>query len=63
MPVPENSGEYLGLNAACRRYGLAYSTTRAKIASGELPAYRFGRRVFLRPADIEALFQPIQGEQ
>ena len=31
-----------------------------KIASGELPAYRLGRRVLVRKADLLALIQPVR---
>ena len=49
---PPTSGEYIGLYAAVERYGLAYSSLRAWVRSGRLPAYRTPNgRVWLRPED------------
>ncbi len=38
----------------------ARRTIDRKIASGELPAYRLGRRVLVRKADLLALIQPVR---
>lgn len=38
-----------------------YSTLRKKIASGELPAERVGRRYFILEADLEAMVAPVVG--
>ncbi|MDE9364125.1 DNA-binding protein [Luteipulveratus sp. YIM 133132] len=41
-------------------YG-GYSTLRKKIADGELPAERVGRRLFVRRDDLEAMATPVVG--
>ena len=46
--------------AAERGFG-GYSTLRKKIASGELPAERVGRRYLVRETDLEALTSPVVG--
>jgi excisionase family DNA binding protein len=46
---------------AATELGFAYSTLRKKIASGDLPAERFGRRLFVRVDDLEALLTPVVG--
>lgn len=43
-----------------RGYG-GYSTLRKKIASGELPAERVGRRYLIREVDLEAMVAPVVG--
>jgi excisionase family DNA binding protein len=43
-----------------RGYG-AYSTLRKKIASGELPAERVGRRYVILETDLEAMAKPVVG--
>lgn len=41
-------------------YG-GYSTLRKKVASGDLPAERVGRRIFVRQTDLEAMPTPVVG--
>lgn len=50
------------LNKAAEKgtYG-GYSTLRRKVASGELPAERVGRRYLIRENDLEALVTPVAG--
>jgi hypothetical protein len=55
-------GEYIGLRAVMDRWpGLAYSSLRAYIKSGQLPAFRTpSGKLWVRPADVEALFRPVE---
>lgn len=46
--------------AAERGFG-GYSTLRKKIASGELPADRVGRRYLILESDLEAMAAPVIG--
>ena len=41
--------------------GAGYSTLRAAVRTGRLPAFRMrgGRRLYVRVADAQALFQPV----
>lgn len=39
--------------------GLSVDTIDRLIAAGKLPAYRVGRSIRLRWADVEALLQPV----
>ena len=45
-------------------YGVAYSTARQWIREGRLKAYRVkqGRQVYVKVADIEAIFVRLGGE-
>ena len=50
----------LSIRAAADAYGVSEKTIRRRIASGDLPAFRFGpRSIRLRPEDVEALARPI----
>lgn len=51
----------LSLRAAAERGFAGYSTLRKKIASGELPAERYGRRFLVRVDDLEAMLTPVTG--
>jgi hypothetical protein len=54
------TGEYEGLRTASARSGIPQSTLRHYVASGRVPAYRTpSRRLWFRPADIDALFTPV----
>lgn len=59
--APEH-GEFIGLNEVMRRWpGLAYSSLRAYIRSGRLPAFRTpSGKLWVRPTDVAALFTPVQ---
>lgn len=46
--------------AAAAGYG-GYSTIRARIASGELPASRVGRNLKIRVSNLEAMPVPVRG--
>lgn len=45
--------------ALSRRIGT--STLRKRVADGTLPAERIGRRIYIRPEDLDALAQPVVG--
>lgn len=51
--------EYVDVPEVARRTGYSELTVRAKIRAGILPAVRRGRRLFIHPNDIEALFTPV----
>ena len=53
--------EHLTLSEAANRGFGGYSTLRKKVASGELPAERIGRRYVIRQSDLEALLVPAVG--
>lgn len=53
--------EKITLQEAVARVPLGYSTLRRKIASGEPPAERVGRRLIIRAADLDALTAPVVG--
>ncbi|WP_082802928.1 helix-turn-helix domain-containing protein [Microbacterium sp. CH1] len=49
------------LQEAARLRRIGHSTLRRKIADGSLPAERIGRRLYVRPNDLDALAQPVVG--
>ena len=51
--------EFETLTHEAKRVGVSEKTLRRRIASGELPAYRIGTRIRLKPADVDALLRPI----
>ncbi|HJQ07312.1 MAG TPA: helix-turn-helix domain-containing protein [Nocardioides sp.] len=59
MPVVlqnTKANPYLSLSEAAEIVGQSVNTLRRRIASGTLPAYRFGpRSIRVRLADVEAL--------
>lgn len=62
--VPEDReylsiNEYVGMGGAARRYDVSERTIRRLIAEGDLPAYRVGRQIRIRVADLDALATPI----
>jgi excisionase family DNA binding protein len=54
----------IALKQVPKVYGVAYSTCRQWIREGRLKAYRAkgGRQVYVRVADIEAMFVQVGGE-
>jgi excisionase family DNA binding protein len=46
--------EWLSTKEAARRLGITARTLYRFIDEGDLPAYRFGRVIRLKPADIDA---------
>lgn len=51
----------LTLTTAVERGFGGYSTLRRRIASGELPAERVGRRYLIRESDLEDMVAPVAG--
>lgn len=51
--------EYLSLQEAADRWGVSSKTVRRRIAEGKLAAYRSGRIIRLRVADVDAMMQPV----
>ena len=56
-PIPADATETL--RAGAERRGISERSIRRSIADGHLPAWRFGKRVFFRPADLDGLFTRI----
>ncbi len=50
---PANT-EWLSTKEAARRLGITARTLYRFIDEGDLPAYRFGRVIRLKPADVDA---------
>lgn len=56
QPAPE----WLSLQPAARLYGISVDTLRRRIATGQLPASRFGQRLIrVRARDLDRLFRAI----
>lgn len=51
--------QLLSLKEAADRVGVSVKTIRRRIADGQLPAYRTGRILRIKRADLEALMQPV----
>lgn len=51
--------EYLSLQEAADRVGVSVKTLRRRIAEGKLPAYRSGRIIRVRAADVDEMMQPV----
>lgn len=47
---------------ACARLGVALRTLYRIIDTGELPAYKFGRVIRLRTADVDAYIEAKDGD-
>lgn len=59
-PAPvQSAADRLSLQSAAARGPIAYSTLRKRIADGDLPAHRIGRRVFVRASDIDDLAEVV----
>lgn len=53
-------GTFISLSTAADILGISVHTLRRRIAAGELPAFRTGRRIIrVRIADIDKLLRPI----
>lgn len=57
--MAERKAGYIKLSDAAVYTSMSVKTLRRLIAQGELPAYRRGRLIYLRPADLDALFRRI----
>lgn len=52
--------EWLSLQQAAVIYGVSTDTIRRRVASGDLPAFRCGRRIIrVRAEDLSRLFREI----
>ena len=53
-------GAFISLSAAADMLGISVHTLRRRIAAGELPAFRTGRRIIrVRVSDLEDLLKRI----
>ena len=53
-------GAFISLNGAAEMLGLSVKTVRRRIADGELPAFRTGRRIIrIRVSDLETMLRRI----
>ncbi len=62
MSVIESTkpGAFISLSAAADMLGVSVHTLRRRIAAGELPAFRTGRRIIrVRVSDLEAMLKRI----
>lgn len=62
MPVIESTkpGAFISLSAAADILGISVHTLRRRIAAGELPAFRTGRRIIrVRVSDLEKLMRRV----
>ncbi|MCW5954577.1 MAG: helix-turn-helix domain-containing protein [Propionibacteriaceae bacterium] len=58
---PSGGQRYESLVQAAERTGLSVATLRRRIADGQLPALRNGRRIIrVRPKDVDRLLRPSQ---
>lgn len=53
-----DTARMITVSQAAELYQVGERTLRREIAEGRLVAYRLGRLLRLRPADVEALFTP-----
>jgi predicted site-specific integrase-resolvase len=52
------------LREATAQFGIPYSTLRAYVSSGKLAGFKTpNRKVWIRPADVAALFIPIDPQE
>ena len=62
MSVIESAkpGAFISLSAAAEILGISVHTLRRRIAAGELPAFRTGRRIIrVRVSDLEKLLRRV----
>ena len=58
------SGAFVSLSAAAEILGISVHTLRRRIAAGELPAFRTGRRIIrVRVGDLEKLLRRVPTTQ
>lgn len=59
---PDPQRVHVGLDEAAVYLDVTTKTVRRLIASGQLPAYRLGKRLIkIRVADLESLMKPVGG--
>jgi excisionase family DNA binding protein len=55
-----NGAQMLSLSQASAQLGVSIRTLRRRIATGDLPAYRSGRRILrVRSADLDRIFRRV----
>ena len=62
MSVIESTkpGAFISLSAAADILGISFHTLRRRIAAGELPAFRTGRRIIrVRVSDLERMLRRV----
>ena len=62
MPVIESTkpGAFISLSTAADILGVSVHTLRRRIAAGELPAFRTGRRIIrVRVSDLERMLRRV----
>ena len=53
-------GAFISLTQAAEMLGISVPTLRRRIAAGELPAFRSGRRIIrIRVSDLEAILRRV----
>lgn len=55
------TGSRLTLQEAAHTRRIGYSTLRKRVADGSLPAERIGRRIYVDPAHLDAMADPVVG--
>lgn len=53
---------FTSLQAGAETYGVSVDTLRRRVRDGSLPAYRNGRLIRIKVADLEALFRPVRSD-
>lgn len=58
-----SENEYLTVDQAAERANRHAQTIRNWVRSGKLPAFRLGQSYCIRPADLDAMYLPVQIER
>jgi len=53
---------FTSLQLGAETYGVSVDTLRRRVRDGSLPAYRNGRLIRIKVADLEALFRPVHSD-
>lgn len=53
---------FTSLQLGAQTYGVSVDTLRRRVRDGSLPAYRNGRLIRIKVADLEALFRPVRSD-
>ena len=59
MSTPTATKQYLSINEAAEILGLNHYTIRREIAKGRIKAYRLGRTIRIKPADLDKALKPV----
>lgn len=53
-------GAFISLSSAAEMLGISVHTLRRRIAAGDLPAFRSGRRIIrIRVSDLDKILKPV----